>query len=659
MKKTICLLSLLCLSISMFAQGGAEMCSRRKSNMSLAKLGSLLSPNSPQHKFDVLNYKLNLNLFSNFSGSYPKSFAATEVITLRVDTSLTQLSLDAVNSSLTVNSVGMAGQSFSHSGDILNIVLNQQYNPGDTISIAITYIHKNVNDNHFFVDNGFVYTDCEPEGARCWFPCWDKPSDKATTDITAKVPVNVKLASNGRLADSIINGDTVTYHWISRDPMATYLVVITAKVSYMLDIIYWQNLSNPNVYTPVRFYYNNGETPAPIEFMMPLVMTYFSTIFCEYPFEKNGYATLDPNFSWGGMENQTITSLCPGCWNESTVVHEFAHQWFGDMITCGTWADITLNEGFATYCEALWYEHEYNYTTYKQQIQVNANKYFNTNPGWAIYNPDWAVNTPSTNAMFNTAITYYKGSCVLSMLRYVMGDSLFFQGLKDYCTDTVNFKYKNAVLQDFNARMNQTYGQSLDWFFNEWYKFPNNPTYQNSYNIVDMGAGTWKLSFFAKQVQTGATFFKMPLDLQISFVSGNDTMIRVMNDVNDQVFYFYFQKQPTHLVFDPQNDIVLKEGGTTVNIEDPAFTPNEYLLSQNIPNPANETTMIQYELPQRSDVDIKLMDITGKEVKILEHRTKNAGIYQIHLNTNELQSGIYLYTIKAGSYFCSRKMMVY
>jgi aminopeptidase N len=183
---------------------------------------------------------------------------------------------------------------------------------------------------------------------------FDKPSDKALFDLTARVKSNVKLGSNGILADSTLNGNYLTYHWVSNQNVATYLMVITSKVNYQLKIGWWHKLNNPDDSIPLRYYFNQGENPAPVMAILPEMTTWYSQNFIEHPFEKNGFATLNSDFSWGGMENQTLTSLCPGCWSESLAAHEYAHQWFGDMITCNTWADIWLNEGFATWSEARW-----------------------------------------------------------------------------------------------------------------------------------------------------------------------------------------------------------------------------------------------------------------------------------------------------------------
>ena len=194
-----------------------------------------------------------------------------------------------------------------------------------------------------------------------------------------------------------------------------------------MNMIYWHRYSNPADSIPMRFYYNSGENPAPIISIINNMTTYFSSKYGDYPFEKGGFTTAPASgFTWGGMENQTLITFCPGCWSANLTSHEFAHQWFGDQITCGTWADIWLNEGFATYSEAVYYEFTGGYTSYKNDIVADANEYLNSNPGWPMYNPSWAETTPDVNTLFNTAITYDKGACVLHMLRYLINDTTVF-----------------------------------------------------------------------------------------------------------------------------------------------------------------------------------------------------------------------------------------
>lgn len=562
MKKTLTMLTLffIFINFNLFAQietKGSSFCSNKKMNSSLMKIEEFLS--GPLHSFDVLDYNLDLDLYNCFISPYQKSFIGSVIVTFKVDSTLNSISVNAVNTSLTIDSVRLSGISFTHTNNILTINLDRTYTVGETTQVKIYYRHNNVSDNAFYVSNGMVFTDCEPEGARKWFPSWDRPSDKATVDVLAKTPATVKLGSNGRLADSTRNADTIYYHWISRDPLATYLVVISAKVNYGLDIVYWPTLSNPNDSIPIRFYYNTGENITAAKQRIIPMTNYYSQIFGEHPFEKNGFATLNNQFVWGGMENQTLTSLCPGCLGvnyENLMAHEYAHQWFGDMITCATWADIFLNEGFATFSEALWSESKAEYSAYKQDINDDANYYLSNNPGWSISNPNWAVTTPSTSTLFNTAITYRKGSCVLHMLRYVLGDSLFFLAFKSYATDP-SLKYKSAVISDFKNSMAAASGQNLDWFFDQWIYQPNHPLYQNGYYFLQNG-DYWEVGFQAKQTQKYTVFFKMPIEIKITFTSGADTLIRVMNDVNNQMFYFTFTRQPSSIQFDPDNQIVIK-----------------------------------------------------------------------------------------------------
>ncbi|HCY74960.1 MAG TPA: hypothetical protein DHV28_03495 [Ignavibacteriales bacterium] len=544
---------------------GSEYCSQNKIRSS--NIDPALNVTADiQHSFNAINYKLNLDLFNCFISPYPKSFTGSVILTFQVDSTLNFIKLNAVNSSLVIDSVRLAGVSFSHSSNILTINLNRTYNVGETAQVKIYYKHNNVTDGALYVSNGFLFTDCEPEGARKWFPCWDKPSDKATLDLTARVPATVKLGSNGYLADSTRNVDTIYYNWISNDPVATYLMVMTGKVNYNLDIVYWNKISNPNDSIPIRFYWNQGENVSALNSMkikVPQMMTTYSQLFGEHPFEKNGFATLNNQFVWGGMENQTLTSLCPNCWDESLIAHEFAHQWFGDMITCATWADIWLNEGFATYTEALWLEHLYGYSSYKSDIVSDASTYLSSNPGWAISDPNWAIVTPNVNTLFNYAITYMKGACVLHLLRYVMGDADFFDGLYSYANDP-DLKYKSAVIPDFKEHMSTAYGEDLSWFFDEWIYQPNHPVYQNQYWFQNISTGIWEVGFVARQTQTNSSFHKMPIEIKLSFSTGADTTIRVMNDSNNQIYSWNFNRQPVSIVFDPSNNIVLKTATLSV-----------------------------------------------------------------------------------------------
>ena len=663
MKKIIllCLVSLFATSLVQSQEtreSGAYYCSKRKSAMSQESLSSLKETLTlgPTHTYDVLSYTMNLNIYNSFFSPYPKNFAAKTIILIKVDSTLNFIKLNADNSSLTIDSVRLAGVSFTHAGNVLTVQLNRSYNPGEQLQVKVCYRHNNISDGAFNANGGHVFTDAEPEGARHWFPCWDKPSDKAMLDITVKVPATARCGSNGALVDSIISGDTLTYHWSSDQSIATYLMVLSAKVNYKLDIVYWHKPSNPADSIPLRFYYNAGENPFYIESILPDMTTYFSQNFIEHPFQKNGFATLNNDFAWGGMENQTLTSLCPGCWYESIVSHEYAHQWFGDMITCATWADIWLNEGFATWTEAFWIEKTGGYSGYLNEIQSDASYYIDNNPGWAISVPDWANNTPPLGILFNFAITYEKGACALHQVRYLLGDTLFFQMMQAYCADT-NLKFKSATIADFNAKVNEVSGANYDWYFTDWIFQPNHPVYQNKYNFEDLGTGQWNVNFKASQVQITTAFFQMVLNFRVVFADLTDTTFRVMNDVNNQVFTWTFDKQPTQFYFDPSNEIVLKQGSTVLGVTNLEKLEGFHLY-QNIPNPVANTTKIVYELQNDCNVHLDIMDISGKIIASPVDEKAVQGKHWVDVDCSIFAPGIYYYTMQAGDYRQTRKMII-
>ena len=643
------------LSAQYVERSGAYYCAQKKQQMQSSSR-SFRGPNSPVHTFDVLKYTMNIDLSNQFDPPYPQNFNADIVVQFKVDTALNSIKLDAINNSLSITSVGMAGLSFTHQNDTLNITLDQTYQPGDTVEVSIDYQHLNVEDHAFYVSNGFVFTDCEPEGARKWFPCYDKPSDKAALDLLATVPSSVRLGANGYLVDSTYSGSNLIYHWRSDNPIATYIMVISAKKNYNLDIVYWERPSD-SVMVPFRFYYNNGEDPTNIENVIPGMCDYFSNAYGEHPFEKNGFATLNSEFAWGGMENQTLTSLCPGCWSENLVSHEFAHQWFGDMISPGTWADLWLNEGFATWSEAYWYEASGGYNAYKNDIENNASSYLNSNPGWPIYNPGWIEETPPNSILFNYAITYAKSSCVIHQFRYIVGDSLFFKAIKAYATDTAKFKFKSAVTQDFVDKVSDEVGEDMHWYFDPWLEEANHPVYANEYYYAEQGDGSWKIYFLAKQTQSEPEFFPMELNIYVAFDDLSDTTFRFRNMENNEEFVFDVEKTPVYLAFDLTNEIVLKQASLTVSTDEFQESAATTLF-ENIPNPAQNQTTIRYQLAQNGSISLVLYDLTGRLFKVLYEGQQKAGMQQVEVETGSLKPGVYLYTLKTNNKTFVKKMIV-
>jgi hypothetical protein len=167
--------------------------------------------------------------------------------------------------------------------------------------------------------------------------------------------------------------------------------------------------------------------------------------------------------------------------------------------------------------------------------------------------------------LFNYSITYAKGACVLHMLRYTLGDSLFFAAVQSYANDT-NLRFHAARIADFNDHVNTVTGEDYDWFFNQWIFTANHPVYANQFCFENLGNGNWDVRFLARQTQSNAPFFKNPLILKVQFQDNTDTLIRVMNTANYQEYAFTFQKQPVAFTFDPGNEIVLKQATITQGV---------------------------------------------------------------------------------------------
>ncbi|MDP3462459.1 MAG: M1 family aminopeptidase [Bacteroidales bacterium] len=630
---------------------GAEMCSHRKQSMLMAP--AVAGPNSPRHSFDVLNYTLNLNLYNNFLSPYPKSFNGTNTLEFRVDSALNFIKLDAVNTSIEIHAVGLSGTAFSHENNILHIDLDRTYQPGEIAEVFIDYSHKDVSDAAFYAHQGHVFTDCEPEGARKWFPCWDKPSDKATVDITAKVPAQARLGSNGRLADSTFVGDTLIYHWISRDPVPTYITVLSGRMNYTLDVVYWENPEDPEFKLPIRFYSNPGEDPSWIKQRIIPMMSHFSNAYGVFPFEKDGYATLNSQFTWGGMENQTLTSLCSNCWYEGLVSHELAHQWFGDMISPATWAEIWLNEGFATWSEAFWKEAEGGYSAYKSSILNRASNYLGNNPGWPVYNPEWSINTPPNSILFNSAITYSKSACILHQLRYILGDEVFFKAIDDYALDTT-FRYKSVKTEDFIARISESAGEDIGWYLNPWLQQPNHPIYANEYFFDQINDNFWNIHFVTKQIQTNAGFFPMDLNIYVLFTDMTDTVYRVRNLQNNESYVFGSHKEPGFLSFDHLNEIVLKQASLVVGT---AHFVAERML-EIAPNPSSDMITVSANLVDSQSASFVIFDASGKVVYNMTFGGYTPGLISQSIEIGYLPVGFYSIAMKTKGGIDVKKLII-
>ncbi|MBA4313104.1 MAG: hypothetical protein C0417_10800 [Chlorobiaceae bacterium] len=499
---------------------------------------------------DVTYYGMNLTITT--SPQYLRGQVSMKAICR--ENGLSTISLDLMNA-LTVDSVFVGGVKTSRIQypSFFDITLDRTYNTGEMIEAEVYY--QGVPGSSGFGSFEFsshltvpwVWTLSEPYGAKDWWPCNDHPSDKAdSADIFVTTDVTYKVGSNGKLLSVINNGDgTATHHWKTNYPISSYLISI-ALTNYA-------QFSNWFKYTPTDsmevLNYVLPENLSSAVSSLPVAVTglqIFSDMFGLYPFinEKYGHA----QFGWGGgMEHQTMTYL--GGFSEGLVIHELAHQWFGDMITCRTWPDLWLNEGFATYCEALYNEKKYGFASYQSTMISEMNSAMWTTA--ALYLAD----TGSVGSMFGYSLVYAKGATVLHMLRHVVGDSAFFRAMYNYSNDP-RFKYGTASTPDLKSVFETESGMDLSYFFNEWIYGTRYPRYSYGWTSEPSATG-YKITLGVTQT-TGTTnpvYFTMPIDIKV-YATGWDTTVVIFNNLQAQTFELDVSHQPISIQFDPGNWIL-------------------------------------------------------------------------------------------------------
>lgn len=625
-----------------------------------------------QEGFDVTYYKLDLKLSVS-----PQTLAGSVTMVAKslVD-NLAYVTLDFMSSmkidSVFVGGVRVAG--FVQQFSFVTIPLNRGYASGEYLTV-VTYYHGVPGSSGF---GSFVYSSVpgsltpwiwslsEPYGAKDWWPCKDHPGDKAdSVDIWITCDSQLKVGSEGKLISSTDNGNgTVTYKWKHRYAIATYLVSIA--VSNYAEVTRWFKYS-PIDSMQVLDYALSTDVPQgtpnitsaanSMGITLDLLRIY-SDLFGLYPFikEKYGYS----QFGWGGgMEHQTMTSLVN--FDESLQAHETAHQWFGDMITMRTWPHIWLNEGFATYCVALYRERKYGIAAYQDEVYNHIYPGIVSGSGGSVYVRD----TSSVGNVFNTVLVYHKGGAVLHMLRHVLGDSVFFKAMKSYATDP-RFKYGTASTEDFQSVCESVSGKQLGYFFNEWIYGERYPTYRYEWGTSKNEVGyTTRVSLFQTTGTSTPQFFQMPIDFRFRG-TGLDTTIVVSNTSVNQDFVFTFAQNPDTFQLDPGNWIVKAVSGSTVDVSKSTGTPATFALLQNFPNPFNPSTAISFQLSAISFVTLSVVDVLGREVATLVNERKDAGFYTVRWNASNASSGMYFCRLQArlgengqaGEYVETRKMIL-
>ena len=462
--------------------------------------------------------------------------------------------------------------SYVYNNDKLKIKLNKTYTRNDTFKIVIDYIANPekvksggswaIHDNKgmYFInadtDNPQIWTQGETQSNSCWFPTIDSPNQKMTQDFYITVKNDFVSLSNGKLISSVANADgSRTDYWKQTKPHAPYLAMIAAgRFSEIKD--YWRNI-------PLTVYVEKGKEEKAEKIFgktAKMIEFYSRKLHYDFPWDKYSQIVVK-NFVSGAMENTgavvfgeyvlNFKNEHQRIENEVVVAHELSHHWFGDLVTCESWANLPLNESFATYFEYLWIEHEYGRFEADSHL---SDDYYNYNFERFFKNKDLIrFYYKHRDDMFD-AHSYQKGGLILHMLRYTVGDDAFFNALNLYLK---NNEYQSVEIHNLRMAFEKVTGEDLNWFFNEWFLNKGIPELNITYfyDITNKHSG---IKIEQNQNLTKAPLYKIPASVDIYFP---DTVInkKIVITKQNQIFDFPVNKKPLFLNFNPDNSILCKK----------------------------------------------------------------------------------------------------
>ena len=594
-----------------------------------AKKKMNLEVNSNTQNYDITYHKLEFNVdpaVYSIAGKITTTYTAlANMNTLTFD-----LSNSLTVSSVKINNVNLA---FTQNTNELIITLPATQLSGSQATVEVVYSGAPP-QNGFFAftstthgpsNTPVIYTLSEPFGARDWWPCKQDLNDKINSiDVYITAPSQYISVSNGIEPEApVINGNLKTTHFRHNYPIPAYLICM-AVTNY--TIINQTAGVGPNAYPIINYIYPESDNSSLRTQILqtPLLLNYFSSLLENYPFatEKYGHA----QFGWGGgMEHTTVSFMVN--FGRQLIAHEMAHQWFGDKITCGTWKDIWLNEGFATYIASLAIE---NFDGPAAFVTEKANMIgsITSAANGSLYLTD--AEALSVDRIFDFRLTYNKGAMVLHMLRFKLGDAVFFQGLRNYLADS-NLAFKYAITPDLKSHLEAVYGSSLTEFFNDWVYNQGYPIY--NVTVQNTNPGQARITVAQTTSHTSVSFFEMPVPIRLLGASGQTQDVVVNNTVNGEQFNVSVPFTVTGVQFDPTKNIISRMSIAT--LENANFNIDNAI--QIFPNPSSMTISVSI----RENIEIEnavFYSVLGQ--KIME--TKSQKSWDI----SSFSSGIHFLTIQ-------------
>lgn len=590
-----------------------------------------VNPNT--QNYDITYHELRFTVDPNNTTPYISGSVKTTFTALSNMNSITfDMATALVVSSVTMNSTNLT---FSQANYELVINFPTTVMTGNSATVTINYAGSPPQGEGAFTrgthsGTPVIFTLSEPYGARDWWPCKQDLNDKVNmVDIYITAPSAYSSVANGTQQSVTTVGANKTTYFRHNYPIPAYLVAI-AVTNYQ---VYNQQgglgtLASP--YFPiVNYLYPESYASATSATQLgttPTIINLFESILEPYPFrnEKYGHA----QFGWGGgMEHTTVSFM--GSFGRDLIAHEMAHQWFGDKITCGTWKDIWLNEGLTEYMAGLVYE---NLDGAASFVSWKNNKItsITSQPAGYVYLQD--SDLTNVNRIFSSRLTYNKGSMITHMLRWKMGDTAFFQALKNYLADP-SLAYGYAITTNLKSHLESVYGASLSEFFNDWLYNQGYPTY--SITAQNWGAGQARITVNQTQSDPSVSFFEMPLQIRLTGAGGVTHDVVVNNTTNGQQFIVSVPFVVTGVEFDPNKHIVSKNNTATLGND--SFELEKAISLYPIP----ASSELHIQLPSNIELQkIEIYNSLGQLVSTQNNKDMNIstlseGIHWAKISTSE------------------------
>jgi aminopeptidase N len=591
--------------------------------------------NEADPTYDVHHYALDFEVNPAI-----RAIKGTSTISAHILESNTGQLIVDLHDSLTVDSVIAEGEplAFTHANNQIVIQLPLELRKPEvrfTVHYQGVPPQKDKRSFTTYTHNGVpvLWTLSQPYGALDWWPCKQSLNDKADSiKISITCPREYVAVANGNLVSELPLGLFTKYTYQHKQPIVPYLVAIAVTNYDYYEIE--AELTSGNIRVPNWLYPEDLERfKSRIDITVDLLHL-FDSLLIPYPFPDYGYGHVQ--FSWGGgMEHQTRSFM--GNFHFELIAHELAHQWFGDYITCGTWKDIWLNEGFATYFNGLPYETFFDgiYWRIWKRLQVER----------IVSEPDGSVtvfDTSDVSRLFDSRLTYQKGGMVLHMLRTILGKADFFQALREYLLDdelAFGFSRTDQLFYHFE----NVSGKNLDDFRENWLVNEGHPSYEISWTQGDDRA---KFTFIQSTSHPSVNFFALPVHIRVKSSQDDSLDFIFENSYNGEVFGVEIPFEIDEVLIDPDYDII--------SANNTAFRKDYRNELRTYPNPVAHSLFIELDDPVEYIKGIRLVNQVGQLTEI----TSNEKDYNSRiLDITNYPSGAYIFEVTTNKKVFYRKIL--